>query len=31
MILTDKGHLGLDIWPKTSQQAKSIKNMMIIT
>ena len=28
MVLTEKGHLGADIWPKTPQQAKSTKSIM---
>lgn len=28
MVLTDKDRLGPDIWPETSQQAKSIESMM---
>lgn len=30
MILTNKRHLGPDIWPKTFKQAKSIESMMRI-
>lgn len=31
MILTDKGHLSLDMWPKTAQQAESTENIIRAT
>ncbi len=31
MVLTGKGRLGLDIWPKTPQQTETIESMIRIT